>query len=142
MESVGCGFVSCVFQLKNSSPPFQVVQSIFTTCHSGRGCSYFSCYGNSILYHERVEIIGYTIQFYHKLEQPFRSYCHKSLGILYTTHGWCTTSVHQMGYPFIFNGGLQIFKYLKLLTIYCKSFNISEVSFPNLELSAYKTLLP
>ena len=25
---------------------------------------------------------------------------------------WCTTFVHQMGYPFIFNGGLQIFKYL------------------------------
>ena len=57
-------------------------------------------------------------------------------------NGWCSASVHQMGYPFIFNGGLQIFKHLQLLTINCKSFNILEVSFPNLELSAYKTLLP
>ena len=48
----------------------------------------------------------------------------------------------KMGYPFIFNGGLQIFKYLQLLTTNCKSFNILEVSFPNIELSAYKTLLP
>ena len=44
------------------------VKSVFTTCHSWRGYSYFSCYGNSILYNERVEIGGYTIQFYHKLE--------------------------------------------------------------------------
>ena len=57
-------------------------------------------------------------------------------------NGWCTTSVHQMGYPFIFNGGLQIFKYLELLTINCISFNILEIIFPNLELSAYKILLP
>ena len=49
--------------------------------HRGRGFSYFSYYGNSILYNERVEIGGYTIQFYHKLEQLFRSYCHKNIGI-------------------------------------------------------------
>ena len=48
---------------------------------AGRGFFYFSCYGNSILYNERVEIGGYTIQFYHKLEQLFRSYCHKNIGI-------------------------------------------------------------
>ena len=47
----------------------------------GLGFSYFSCYGNGILYNERVDIGGYTIQFYHKLEQPFRSYCHKNIGI-------------------------------------------------------------
>ena len=51
------------------------------TCHSGRGFTYFSCYGNIILYNERVEIGGYTIQFYHKLKQPFRRYCHKDIGI-------------------------------------------------------------
>ena len=49
--------------------------------HRGRGFFYFSCYGNSILYNERVEIGGYTIQFYHKLEQLFRSYCHNNIGI-------------------------------------------------------------
>ena len=47
-------------------------------------------------------------------------------------------------------GGVQLL-YTKWVThsfsmevqiINCKSFNISEVSFPNLELSAYKTLLP
>ena len=53
----------------------------FHTCCGGRGFTYFSCYGNSILYNERVEIGGYTIQFYHKLEQPFRSSCHKNIGI-------------------------------------------------------------
>ena len=42
------------------------------------GVQEFLC-GNSILYNERVEIGGYTIQFYHKLEQPFRSYCHKNI---------------------------------------------------------------
>ena len=62
---------------------------------------------------ERVEIAGYTIQFYHKLEQPFKSYCHKNIGIFcIQPNGMCTTSVHQMGHPFIFNGGLKIFKYL------------------------------
>ena len=39
------------------------IVSVFTICHSGRGFSYFSCYGNSILNNERVEIGGYTIQF-------------------------------------------------------------------------------
>ena len=43
----------------------------------------------------RVEIGGYTIQFYHFVYNP--------MGVYYLT------SVHQMGYPFIFNGGLQIF---------------------------------
>ena len=45
--------------------------------HQIKIVSIFSCYGNSILYNERVEIGGNTIQFYHKLEQPFRSYCHR-----------------------------------------------------------------
>ena len=57
------------------------IVSAFTTCHSRCGFSYFSSYGNSILYNERVEIGGNTIQFYHKLEQPFRSYCHRYIGI-------------------------------------------------------------
>ena len=59
---------------------------------------------------ERVEIGGYTIQFYHKLEQLFRSYCHKNIGIfVYNPMG---------GVQFLYtkwvtlNGGLQIFKYL------------------------------
>ena len=42
--------------------------------------SHFNLF-NSILYNARVEIGGYTIQFYHRLEQPFRSYCHKNIGI-------------------------------------------------------------
>ena len=103
--------------------------------HRGRGFSYFSCYGNSFLYNE---IGGYTIQFYHQLEQLFRSYCHKNIGffvynpmggvqLLYTK--WVTHS---------FSMGVANIQIL----INCKSFNISEVSFPNLELSAYKTLLP
>ena len=33
--------------------------------HSGRGFTYFSCYGNSILYNEGAEKGGYTIQLYH-----------------------------------------------------------------------------
>ena len=77
--------------------------------HLGRGFSYFSSYGNSILYNERVEIGGYTIQFYHKLEQPFRSYCHN---FLYTSqwvvYNFCTLN----GLPIHFQWGLQIFKYL------------------------------
>ena len=39
-------------------------------------------------------------------------------------------------------GGVQLLYTNGLPIINCKSFNISEVSFPNLELSAYKTLLP
>ena len=74
------------------------IVSVFTTCHSGHGFSYFSCYGNSILYNEIVEIGGYTIQLYYKLEQPFRSYCHKKYwDFCIQANGWCTTFVHQNG---------------------------------------------
>ena len=87
--------------VKRESSP---LSAIFTTCHSGRGISNFSCYGNSILYNEIVEIGGYTIQFYHK--QPSRSYCHKNIGIfvynpmggvqlLYTK--WVTHSFSMVG---------------------------------------------
>ena len=88
-----------------------------------------------------VEIGGYTIQFYHKLEQPFRSYCHKNLGIfVYSTMGglqllytkWVSHSFSMEGckYSNTYNFSLST------------AFNISEISFPNLELSAYKTMLP
>ena len=47
-----------------------------------------------VTYNERVEIGGDTIQFYHKLEQPFTSYCNKHIGILYTSqwvvYNFCT----------------------------------------------------
>ena len=46
----------------------------------------------------RVEIGGYTIQFYQNNHSGI--FC---MGV------YNLTSVHQMGYPFIFNGGLQIF---------------------------------
>ena len=89
------------------------IVSVFTTCHGGRGFSYFSCYGNSILYNKIVVIGGYTIQLYYKFEQPLRSYCHKNIGIfVYKPMGDVLLLYTKMGYPFIFNGGLQIFKYL------------------------------
>ena len=81
--------------------------------HQIKIVSVFSCYGNSILYNEIVEIGGYTIQLYYKFEQPFRSYCHKNIGIfVYKPMGGVQLLYTKMGYPFIFNGGLQIFKYL------------------------------
>ena len=83
-----------------------VYRAFSALCHSGRG-SYFSCYDNSILYNGRVEIGGYTIKFYKNQLLP-----QKSWDFCIQPTGWCTTSVHQMGYPFIFNEGLQIFKYL------------------------------
>ena len=86
---------------------------IATTCHSGNGFSYFSYYGNTIVYNERVEIGGDTIQFYHKLEQSFKSYCHRYIGIfVYNPMGGVKLLYTKMRYPFIFNGGLQIFIYL------------------------------
>ena len=80
----------------------------------------------------RVEIGGYTIQFYQNNHSGIIwDFCIQPNGGVQLN--FC------MGYPFIFNGGLQIF-----ITFNCKLFNISEVSlsFPNLELSAYKNLLP
>ena len=52
----------------------------------------------------RVEIGGYTIQFYQNNHSGIIwDFVYNPMGV------YNLSSVHQMGYPFIFNGGLQIF---------------------------------
>ena len=68
------------------------IVSVFTTCHKGRGFSYFTCYGNSILYNEIVEIGGDTIQLYYNNHSGVIAI--KILGLLYTSqwvvYNFCT----------------------------------------------------
>ena len=74
--------------------------------HQIKIVSVFSCYGNSILYNEIVEIGGYTIQLYYKLNNHSGVIAIKILGFLYTsqwvvynfcTPKWVTQSFSMVG---------------------------------------------